>query len=268
METRPLVSIFVPLYKSRPFLSNIKANLEALSYQPVEVLISDRHLLDDTLEHLQNSFGQQAGYQFFKAQNGLGWVGHYNFLLRQARGRYYRFMPHDDHFVPDTTHLLVQALFQNPKAVLAYGPIWHYFHSDPEQTLHYPEDYTVVPNSLSWTLDLAFKMDRKKLCPGAFKGLIDLQKVKAHQLQMKEAGFLDDRPFLTALALLGRFVFVPEAKSIKRLAPSTASSEWLEKAENSANQKMLKSTRRAYLKQIIKSPLRRWWAKRLLHYYY
>jgi len=65
METRTLVSIFVPLYKSRPFLSNIKANLEALSYQLVEVLISDRHLLDDILDHLQDHFGQKPGYRFF-----------------------------------------------------------------------------------------------------------------------------------------------------------------------------------------------------------
>ena len=44
----PLVSVGFPLYRSRRFLDNIVENLEAIDYPNLEMLVSDRHLHDDT----------------------------------------------------------------------------------------------------------------------------------------------------------------------------------------------------------------------------
>jgi hypothetical protein len=49
-SSNPLVSVGIPLYRSRRFLDIIVDNIEAITYPNVEIIVSDQHLLDDTTE--------------------------------------------------------------------------------------------------------------------------------------------------------------------------------------------------------------------------
>src|SRR4051812_37807283 len=95
----PLVSVGIPLYRSRPFLGSLRENCIALAAENnVEVIVSDRHGFDDTLDILNTEWKHNLRFHFLKASDCLNWVEHMNLLLREARGTYFRWMPHDDCF--------------------------------------------------------------------------------------------------------------------------------------------------------------------------
>ena len=92
----PLVSLALPLYRSFLFFDIITANLDSIAYPNLEILISDRHCADDTLERLASRYASYSRFHFFRATDQLNWIEHYNFLLRAAQGKYMLWMPHDD----------------------------------------------------------------------------------------------------------------------------------------------------------------------------
>lgn len=87
------------------------------------MLVSDRHGLDDALDRLRERYGADPRFRFSAATDGIGWVDHYNGLLRRGRGRYFAWMPHDDTF-PDGYYAgLLDHLDARPDTLLAFGPM-------------------------------------------------------------------------------------------------------------------------------------------------
>jgi glycosyltransferase involved in cell wall biosynthesis len=119
----PKVTIAVPLYRSAPFLSIVTETLQSQDYPNLEFLISDRHLDDDTIERLQDTFSPDPRFRFLIARDQLDWVAHYNLLLTVASGSYFVWMSHDDSYSSDFVRKLVEALERNPDAILAYARV-------------------------------------------------------------------------------------------------------------------------------------------------
>jgi glycosyltransferase involved in cell wall biosynthesis len=119
----PLVTVAISLYRSRPFVDRIARNIESLDYPSVEILISDRHMDDDAIELLGARFAGDPRIRFLRANDGIGWVEHYNLLLRAATGSYVLWMPHDDEYSPGYIAALVECLERFPDTVLAFGGV-------------------------------------------------------------------------------------------------------------------------------------------------
>jgi GT2 family glycosyltransferase len=96
--TAPLVSVGMPLYRSLRYLDVITRNIEAIDYANVEIILSDRHGYDDTLEKISTRFPGDNRLRFISATDKIGWVENYNVLLREALGEYFVFMSHDDFY--------------------------------------------------------------------------------------------------------------------------------------------------------------------------
>ena len=80
-----LVSVGIPLYRSHPFLDSLRANCAALAAEDnVEVIISDRHGLDDAIDVLRSEWGHDPRFRFLAADDRLNWIEHMNLLLRAA----------------------------------------------------------------------------------------------------------------------------------------------------------------------------------------
>ena len=56
-DSRPLVSVAIPLFRSKPFLNYVIENIEAIESADVEIIVSDRHGTDDALDLLRRRFG-------------------------------------------------------------------------------------------------------------------------------------------------------------------------------------------------------------------
>lgn len=223
---RPKVTVAIPLFMSKRYLDDIIANIDAASQNDVEFLISDRHCFDDSIDILANHYAGNSRIRYFKASDKLDWVGNINFLIREAKGKYFRVTPHDDIFPMGGLEMLIQALENNPDAILAYGPsevidnnkntIKKFDRPHPEQAEN------------GWSLGVILEMYWNWYFIHAFKGLLHRDSIVSRGIFIRETlgNILPERCWLFGLALIGRFIFVPRAKYIKRRYSSSVSSGW------------------------------------------
>ena len=121
MSGAPLVTIAVPLYRSARFVDNIVSNIAALTYDPVEILISDRHGFDDAIDQLEARYRRDPRVRILRAGDGIDWAAHYNELLKAATGTYFCCMPHDDAYAAGYIDGLVARIASRPDAIVACG---------------------------------------------------------------------------------------------------------------------------------------------------
>lgn len=210
-ESWPLVSIGIPLYRSRRFVDNIADNLERISYPNLEILIADQHGEDDALPLLRERFAGDPRLRFFATGKRLPWSENYNFLLRQARGRYFRWLAHDDSLPTRGMEEQVACLEEDPETVLVYGPVEWLGTDGRTVDLVGRERTFPFTDRRPWGLRQSLLIYIGLCGVGAFKGLIRRGRVV-------DAGFLirptrgyvaPERVWLFAISLLGRFRFTP-----------------------------------------------------------
>ena len=225
---QPRTTVVIPLYRSAPFIDGIIANIEAIPGPDVEVLISDRHCHDDTLDRLEARFSSDPRVGCHRHTDELDWVGHLNALLQVARGEYWRFLPHDDLSPPGSLEHLICVLDSDPDAILAYGPTAAIdARGRPLPKMDRPEPHPAGADD-GWNLGLALEMNWRGYFSGAFKGLIRRRPVLEHGFLIRST--LDqinaERCWLFALSLLGRFLFVPESLYVKRYHENSTHAQW------------------------------------------
>jgi len=224
--SQPLVTVGVPLFRSRRFLDVVIENVEAIRYPNVEVIFSDRHLHDDSLEVLRRRFGSDPRFRFLGATDGLSWVGNYNLLLREARGEYAVWMPHDDSYPPGYVGELVAALEARPDAVLAFGEVEQLSADGFLPTL--PFSPPPVSPDASWTFGSALRMLTLWQLWFAFRGVVRRRVVVEHDLYVRPTrrDIRADIYWVFGLALHGRLLFVPSARCTKRFYRASTGAGW------------------------------------------
>ena len=181
---QPLVSVGIPLHRSRRFLDVIVENIEAaLAYDNVEMIVSDRHGEDDALAVLHRRFGADRRFRFLSATDGLTWVEHYNLLLREARGKYAVLLAHDDSYPSTYIGELVAALEARSDAVLAFGRVeLHSLDGVPPPPPFSPPP---VPARAEWTLGASLRMLMLWQLWFAFRGMVRREVVQQSNLYLR-----------------------------------------------------------------------------------
>lgn len=226
MAEPPLVTVAFPLFRSAPFVENVAANIDRLTWPNLEVLISDRHGLDDALDQLEQRYAADARVTLIRQPDGADWVTHYNDLIRGARGVYFCWMPHDDLYEWGYVEALAGALAGDPDAVIAFGvmnsedcgrfPAAPRF-TPPPIANHGPSSpIEVVRLHLTWELASVVR-GLVRRAPVVKAGLL---LPRTHQLVFADACWV------FAVALSGRLRFVPEARCLKRWYAASTSADW------------------------------------------
>lgn len=117
----PSVTVAIPLHGSARWVENVVANVRALPPLVTEVLISDQTCLDDAADRIREHLADDARVRVRARPAGFGFVEHYQWLLEEASGELFMWMPHDDIFEPAWVPTLVAALAEHPRAWLAFG---------------------------------------------------------------------------------------------------------------------------------------------------
>jgi glycosyltransferase involved in cell wall biosynthesis len=223
----PLVSIAIPLFRSRRFLDGIIGNIEAIDYPNLEVVISDRHCADGTIDLLAERFASDPRIRFLKATDRLTWVEHFNLLLRVSSGRYFMWMAHDDYYPSDYVAQLVSCLENRPEVVLAYG------HMEPvdldDRPISFsPRNELPVGAEERWSLRVALRLllfwNIFVPCRGLFRRDLVMESKLFIRPTYKTADC--DAWWLFGLALKGRFQFVPSCRCKKRFYATSTSAQW------------------------------------------
>ena len=220
-----LVSVAFPLYRSRRFVDTIARNIELLDFPSVEVIISDRHLDDDAIDVLEARFGGDARVKCLRAQDRIGWVDHYNQLLRAATGTYFLWVPHDDTNAPGYVSALVDCLERDPGVMLAFGSV-SVTRSDGAPPLSVT---ALEARKETWTQRSALRtlMFEHHWLPH-FHGAFRREPVVSRELWIKTtAGNVEaDLYWIFGLGLLGELRYVSGCSYVKRVHGSNVSVGW------------------------------------------
>jgi GT2 family glycosyltransferase len=226
MQDLPLVSVAFPLFRSARFASNIAANIDRLTYPNLEILISDRHGLDDAVGWLAQRYAADPRVRIIRQCDGADWVTHYNDLAGTARGEFMCWMPHDDVYEANYIEGLAGALRRVPDASIAFGRMTTEGRGGHVVTpaftpppIREDEPWALAPVFrllLFW--DLVFPMR------GLFRREIMVRRklmlARTHQT------IFADHCWVFSMALAGRLVYVPNVSCCKRYYASSASAGW------------------------------------------
>jgi len=216
-------TVGIPLHASRPFLDVISANIAALP-DDVEIVVSDRTRVDDTIERLRDRHGDDHRVRFVAAAEGTGIVDHYNRLLRDARGDYFMWMPHDDTFPPEYVPLLRAALDANPEANLAFGavrPIDLHGALIPDMLKFYG-DVPIELGTLSRAREASYLWHHWSMWI-PYRGLMRRREVVRRRLFLRSGlqEYWHDNTWVFAMTVVAPIVYVPECVCEKRFHPGS-----------------------------------------------
>lgn len=224
-----LVSVGIPLYRSKPFLENIRQNIRILLLSDsIEIIISDQHGLDDSLDLLEAEWGTDPRFLFLRSNKSVPWTENMNILLSVAKGKYFRWMPHDDVFPEGCLGLLVERLDNDSNVILAYGPTRGIDLAGNRMTQRDRINTSPVKPNEPWQYQYSLDLYSRGYCDGAFKGLFRREKVIEsgmfirHTYQMIGA----ERAWLFGMSLLGGLGEVGDSFYFKRYHASSTHAQW------------------------------------------
>ena len=226
MAKPPLVSVALPLYRSRPFLEILLENLDALTYENLEIMVSDRHLADDALDLLRRRFASDPRFRFLEGRDRLDWVGHFNLLLAEARGEYFMWMAHDDSYPASYVGDLVACLEENREVVLAFGEV------EQLSLDGFLPTFPFVPPPVAagedWSIDAAVRCLTLWQLWIAFRGVVRREVVERSGLVIRptRGNVRADIYWVFGLSLLGALRFVPACRMTKRFHRGSGGAGW------------------------------------------
>jgi GT2 family glycosyltransferase len=222
---RPLLTLLFPLYKSKPFLNNLESHFDKLTNPNINIIVSDRHSLDNTLNVLKQKYGADPRFSFLSASDGVGWVKHYNALIDRVNGKYFSFVPHDDKYEPGYFDVLVSQLESNPSAVLAFSLMHVAGDNDWIPNYSIFREHYEYPYSASQYIRFLYS----NIIGVAFRGVFRSSIVQQEKLYIKEndkVTMFQDYYWIFALLERGNFIYTEKTSCTKFFRKDGASGIW------------------------------------------
>ena len=105
----PVVSVCIPTYNGRTYLSACIESVQAQTFTDFEVVVCDDQSSDGTLELARQLVAADVRFRFIANPRRFGLVGNWNNCIRQARGEWIKFLFHDDTIEPACIEKLLDA---------------------------------------------------------------------------------------------------------------------------------------------------------------
>jgi len=129
-ENYPLVSIMIPVYNRADLaIKAINCSL-AQEYKNIEIIVGDNCSTDGTFEKLIGIFGDNKKIKLFKNEKNLGAVGNWERCLKNAKGKYVKFLWSDDLMTTDFVSKSVEFLESDDDASFAFSSVYIFKNED------------------------------------------------------------------------------------------------------------------------------------------
>ena len=111
----PLVSIGVPAYNAKKYISETIRSILAQDYPNIELLIQDNCSNDGTWEMVQTLAQQHPQISVQQNERNIGMVGNFNRVINRAQGAYAMTMGADDMLEPTFVRRCVEVFTSHPQ---------------------------------------------------------------------------------------------------------------------------------------------------------
>jgi len=117
----PRVSIGLPVYNGERYLAETLESLLAQSFQDFELIISDNASVDATEAICQAFAARDHRVRYVRNDVNLGARANFNQVFELSTGEYFKWAAYDDLIEPTFISRCVQAMGEEPSAVLAFS---------------------------------------------------------------------------------------------------------------------------------------------------
>jgi glycosyltransferase involved in cell wall biosynthesis len=114
----PVVSIGLPVFNGANYLDEAIRSVVAQTYDDLELVVCDNASTDRTAEICHDHAADDRRIRVFRNHENLGAAFNYNRAFAESRGRYFKWLAHDDRLLPGYVAATVAALEARPDAVL------------------------------------------------------------------------------------------------------------------------------------------------------
>lgn len=131
------VTIGLPVYNGSDYLDKALEALCAQTYEDLEILISDNASTDDTPQIIEKWATKDKRITYKCQSENIGAGANYQWVLNNAKSKFYCFGAHDDLWSPNFIEDLYAAFTANPHADLI-APRMVVLKADGTETRHFP----------------------------------------------------------------------------------------------------------------------------------
>jgi glycosyltransferase involved in cell wall biosynthesis len=209
-----LITIGVPVYNGERYLAQCLDSVLAQSGVEFEIIIGDNASTDGTWSICQAYAMRDTRIHLLRHDRNLGAARNYNALVEKARGKYFKWMPHDDLIAPQYLDRCAKALDQDPGCVLVY-PTTVIIDSEGRHLTQDPIDHLEVDAMTPHErLRQYFLWSSRNPGCNAVLGLIRTSVLRETDCVGSYPS--SDKVLLAELALHGRFIHLPDPLFFRR----------------------------------------------------
>ena len=216
-STTPRVFIGLPVYNGARFLEEALDSLLAQSYRDFTLLISDNASTDSTQSICHEYAARDARIRYVRQPSNIGAPRNWNFVTKKAEGDYFKWATGNDLVAPDMLARCVEALDADPAASLSQGRTC-LVDEDSGASKEYEKDLALLDDRPTDRLkQLAMKLGLNN----GQSGLIRLSLLRKTRMERLYPN--GDIALMAELALLGKFIVLPEVLLYRRMGATTFS---------------------------------------------
>ncbi len=120
----PLVSVGLPTRNRANLLKDALKALLDQTYKNIEYIVSDNASTDGTEELVRSYAARDPRISYIRQKTDINGMANHEFVLREAKGKYFMWASDDDWWHPQFVETLVDILEKNP----SYGVAMSYYH--------------------------------------------------------------------------------------------------------------------------------------------
>lgn len=117
----PPVTIGLPVYNGANYVAEAIESVRAQTYSDFELVISDNASTDATEEICRDFAERDNRIRYCRQEQNCGAAANFNRTFELARGKYFKWLAHDDAIAPHYLTRTVDVLDQEPAAVLCHS---------------------------------------------------------------------------------------------------------------------------------------------------
>ena len=211
----PLVSVGMPVFNGESYLEEAIRSVLGQTLGDLELILCDNASTDRTAEICRDFAASDPRVRYYRNARNLGAAPNYNLAYAQARGRYFKWLAHDDRILPSFLEKTCRILEQRSEVLLCYSVVSYIDAGGARLGLYDSELGRADTGSPSERF--AWMVLRSHSCVDFF-GLIRREALQGSLLHGSFHGA--DRALLAQLALRGRMVQLPAPLAEMREHPN------------------------------------------------
>lgn len=215
---RPRVSIGLPVYNGENYLRQGLESLLGQTYTDFELIIADNASTDSTEEICRGYAGDDPRIRYFRHESNRGASYNFNYVVHQARGRYFKWHAHDDACLPEYLERCVGVLDEAPETTVLCQCRSVLINDHGEHYAHYGQETRDIAADRPHDR-LRQLVEELRLCTYVF-GLIRTEALRG--TRMIDSFVSADVVLLVELALRGKFVMAQDFLQLRRVHPESS----------------------------------------------